>query len=195
MESASILAAESQGRSTPSWSSKAASRKRAMYSSQKDGATALDTVCVVRTPLDVVLLSSVAILRPDQSQIIASFLRFYLEAPATRDYMKRAFTTGAAIPRVVLRDFKQAKIRFPPVQLQEKICGILSAYDDLIENSLRRIQILEEMAQALYREWFVEFRFPGHGSQASEAGSEDLPPGWETKRLDEVAELVMGTVA
>ncbi len=52
----------------------------------------------------------------------------------------------------------------PPLPVQRRIAGILSAYDDLIENSQRRIRILEAMARALYREWFVHFRFPGHES-------------------------------
>jgi type I restriction enzyme S subunit len=71
---------------------------------------------------------------------------------------------------------------------QRKIAGILSAYDDLIENNLRRIKILEEMAQSLYREWFVHFRFPGHESAKfvdSELGL--IPKGWEVKAIEEVA--------
>ena len=56
------------------------------------------------------------------------------------------------------------EIDLPDLPTQRKIAGILSAYDDLIENNLRRIKILEQMAQSLYREWFVHFRFPGHES-------------------------------
>jgi type I restriction enzyme S subunit len=54
--------------------------------------------------------------------------------------------------------------RDPPLPVQRRIAGILSAYDELIENSQRRIRLLEDMARALYREWFVHFRFPGHES-------------------------------
>ena len=57
---------------------------------------------------------------------------------------------------------KMMEIPVPPLPTQRKIAAVLSAYDDLIENNTRRIKILEEMAQAIYREWFVEFRFPGH---------------------------------
>ena len=77
--------------------------------------------------------------------------------------------------------------------MQRRIAGILSAYDELIENNQRRIQILETMAGALYREWFVEFRFPGHDKiprVASPLG--DIPQGWEVKKLKDVCHLTMG---
>ena len=61
-----------------------------------------------------------------------------------------------------LTSFPDFEISLPPLPTQHKIASILSAYDDLIENNTRRIQILEEMAQMIYREWFVHFRFPGH---------------------------------
>jgi len=77
--------------------------------------------------------------------------------------------------------------------VQDRIASILSAYDDLIENSQRRINILEAMARALYREWFVHFRFPGHESVPripSPLG--DIPQGWEVKKLGDVSRLTMG---
>ncbi|MBI4847345.1 MAG: restriction endonuclease subunit S [Nitrospirae bacterium] len=159
----------------------------------KDGASALDTVCEIKKSLEVVLLSSVAILRPNAQKISSSFLRYYLDAESTRQYMKNAFTTGAAIPRVVLKDFKKVRILVPPMPVQHKIASILSAYDDLIENNNRRIKILEEMAQAIYREWFVNFRFPGHEKVKrvkSELGM--IPEGWEVKTLVDICTIVMG---
>jgi type I restriction enzyme, S subunit len=81
------------------------------------------------------------------------------------------------------------EVPFPPLPIQRRIAGILSAYDELIENSQRRIKILESMARALYREWFVHFRFPGHESVPrvpSPLG--EIPRGWEVKRLGDVAE-------
>lgn len=157
----------------------------------KDGASALDTVCIMKETLDVVLLSSVAILRPNKTRILPSFLRYYLDSETTRSYMKAAFTTGAAIPRVVLKDFKLTRIKLPPLPTQRKIAAILSAYDDLIENNTRRIKILEEMAQALYREWFVNFRFPGHEKvrmEDSELGPK--PEGWVIDTLGSVCQRI-----
>ena len=81
----------------------------------------------------------------------------------------------------------------PPLNTQRKIAAVLSAYDDLIENNTRRIKILEEMAQALYREWFVELRFPGHEGVPmvrSELGL--IPQGWEIKQLGETCHVIMG---
>jgi type I restriction enzyme S subunit len=157
----------------------------------KDGASALDTVCVVRKTMAVVLLSSVAILRPDKSKILPSFLRYYLDSETTRSYMKSAFTTGAAIPRVVLKDFKLARIKLPPLPTQRKIAAILSAYDDLIENNLRRIKILEEIAQNLYREWFVKFRFPGHQhARFTDSPLGRIPEGWEVVPMEEVCSRI-----
>ena len=87
-------------------------------------------------------------------------------------------------------------IRNFPIPYQEsryKIASILSAYDDLIENNTRRIEILEDMAQAIYREWFIEFRFPGH-EQAEIVESELglMPQGWEVKQLSEMCHVTMG---
>jgi len=76
---------------------------------------------------------------------------------------------------------------------QRKIAGILSAYDDLIENNLRRIKILEEMAQSLYREWFVHLRFPGHeSSNFVNSALGQIPKGWEVKKLEQILELKYG---
>ena len=85
--------------------------------------------------------------------------------------------------------------RVPPLQVQRRIAGILSAYDELIENSQRRIRILEEMARSLYREWFVHFRFPGHEKLplvASPLG--EIPQGWEVKRVGDIAEDIRRNV-
>ena len=77
--------------------------------------------------------------------------------------------------------------------MQRRIADILSAYDELIENSQRRIRILEAMTRALYREWFVHFRFPGHEKLPRVASSVgDIPKGWEVKTLDEFAESSFG---
>jgi type I restriction enzyme, S subunit len=81
----------------------------------------------------------------------------------------------------------------PPLPVQQRIAGILSAYDELIENSQRRIKILESMARALYREWFVHFRFPGNESTpriASPLG--EIPQGWEVKRIQDFGKVITG---
>ena len=100
----------------------------------------------------------------------------------------RAIAGGVATPISNKGIFSEMKLSVPPLPTQRKIAGILSAYDHLIENNTRRIAILEEMAQAIYREWFVHFRFPGHESVRmveSELGM--IPEGWEVMKLGDVA--------
>ena len=79
----------------------------------------------------------------------------------------------------------------PETPVQRKISAILSAYDDLIENNLRRIKILEEMAQTLYQEWFVKFRFPGHQKvKMVDSSLGKIPEGWEVATLDDVLAML-----
>ena len=88
---------------------------------------------------------------------------------------------------------KTSKIFCPPMQFQRKIAAVLSTYDDLIENNTRRIKILEDMAQTLYREWFVHFRFPGHENiPMVESPLGPIPQGWKVKQLGEMCHLLMG---
>ncbi|WP_170244076.1 MULTISPECIES: restriction endonuclease subunit S [Bizionia] len=89
-------------------------------------------------------------------------------------------------------DVLSIKINLPPLNTQRKIATILTSYDDLIENNLKRIKLLEEQAQQTYEEWFVRFKFPGYEDVAFDEES-GLPVGWEKVKLVECANLVMGT--
>ena len=98
---------------------------------------------------------------------------------------------AAAVPGVNRNFLHMIPVRVPSLKVQRQIAGILSAYDELIENSLRRIRLLEEMARALYREWFVHFRFPGHEKYprvTSPLG--DIPKGWEVMPVESFCPLV-----
>lgn len=101
--------------------------------------------------------------------------------------------TDAAVPGLNRQVAHMQIVKIPELLVQRKISSILSAYDDLIENNTRRIQILEEMAQLIYQEWFVNFRFPGHEKAKfvdSEMGK--IPEGWEVKRLSDIVETQYG---
>ncbi len=103
------------------------------------------------------------------------------------------YFTGATIKHLPGEKLAKVEVDIPPLPVQRRIAGILTAYDDLIENNRRRIQILEGMARALYREWFVHFRFPGHENHprvSSPLG--EIPKGWKAGRLDEVLVLQRG---
>ena len=100
---------------------------------------------------------------------------------------------GAAQQNLNQELIRQFSISYPALPVQRRIAGILSAYDELIENSQRRIKILESMARALYREWFVHFRFPGHEKHpcvASPLG--DIPQGWEVKSIQQFGSVITG---
>jgi len=133
---------------------------------------------------------SVAILKPDKDKVVIQWLYYYL------NYRKQSLINaagGTAQKNLLLRDLRAFKIDLSPLPIQRKIAAILSAYDDLIENNTRRIEILEEMARSIYREWFVNFRFPGH-EQVQMVDSELglIPQGWEVKKLGEVIRFKNG---
>lgn len=134
-----------------------------------------------------------ALIRPDESKASGSFLYYYFFGGEWRSAIAQNTLIGSTVDRIPIARFPEFLINIPPLPTQRKIAAILSAYDDLIENNLRRIKILEEMAQALYREWFVKFRFPGH-EQARFVDSPlgRIPEGWEVKRLADVCDLTMG---
>ncbi len=105
----------------------------------------------------------------------------------------KPFVTGAAQPKLSQANLRQIEIPLPPLPTQRRIAGILSAYDELIENSQRRIRLLETMARSLYREWFVHFRFPGHADHPRVASAlGEIPAGWEVRRLGDVLDLNYG---
>jgi len=105
----------------------------------------------------------------------------------------QAISGGSGAGKAILNktSFEDIDVEVHSRQIQRKIAAILSAYDDLIENNTRRIKILEEMAQMIYREWFVNFRFPGHEKvKMVDSPLGKIPEGWEVKPLKDICELV-----
>ena len=100
---------------------------------------------------------------------------------------------AGAVPGVNRNHLHAMDVRIPSLPVQRRIGGILSAYDELIENNQRRIKILEDMARSLYRKWFVHFRFPGHEKVKMVPSSlGPIPPGWSVRSVGEVAEVFRG---
>ena len=126
----------------------------------------------------------IAILRPN-GNIDARFLYYTM---LSRDfYMKAdAAAIGAAQRTVSLTALRNIEITVPPIETQRRIADIVSAYDDLIENNRKQIKLLEEAAQRLYKEWFVDLCFPGHEHTKIVDG---VPEGWESCILDDVIEF------
>ncbi len=108
----------------------------------------------------------------------------------------RSFGSGSTVEHMRVPDCEKLTLRLPPLKTQKRIADILSAYDDLIENNTRRIKILEEMAQLLYREWFVNFRFPGHEDvKLVESAIGLIPEGWEVKTIGDVTSYINRGIA
>ena len=93
---------------------------------------------------------------------------------------------GGAQPNLNVKIIKSIEISLPPLPVQQRIASILSTYDDLIENNQKQIKLLEEAAQRLYKEWFVDLHFPGHENVKIVDG---VPEGWESCKLRDVAEI------
>lgn len=118
-----------------------------------------------------------------------NYIRYVLEHEEFQKYAL-AFATGATIKNLGLKAVRDYKFNLPPLPTQRRIASILSAYDDLIENNLKRIKLLEEIAQRTYEEWFVKFRVNGEQLPIDEKTG--LPVGWERKKLIDVADITMG---
>lgn len=97
--------------------------------------------------------------------------------------------SGASIPSMTARTYYSIKIDLPDLTTQKRIANILSTYDSLIEANNRRIELLEQTAQELYKEWFVRFRFPGHEKAKFENG---LPEGWDYIRFGKAIDIIDG---
>jgi type I restriction enzyme S subunit len=103
--------------------------------------------------------------------------------------MESFIITGATVDRIPLEKFPEFPATLPDLRVQTAIADTLSAYDDLIENNRRRIELLEKAARLLYQEWFVRLRFPGHEHTRIVRG---LPEGWTRRPLEEIAEFRLG---
>ena len=128
----------------------------------------------------------------DRKQADQHFVYYLFNTKPVRQQI-RGSASGTKSRHTAPSRIADVKVSIPPIPIQRRIAGILSAYDELIETSQRRIKILEAMARALYREWFVHFRFPGHESVPrvpSPLG--DIPQGWEVGSLVDVLVLQRG---
>ncbi len=122
------------------------------------------------------------------------FLGFFFNSEFGQSLLG-SLTTGSAQGVLNTQSIATIPVPVPPINLQRKIASILSAYDDLIENNTRRIAILEEMAQAIYREWFVNFRFPGHENvKLVDSTLGKVPEGWRAGTLDDCCDFQEGYV-
>jgi len=124
----------------------------------------------------------------DEQTLSRKYLFWALSLPEVY-YMANIYAAGAAQPDLPHSSFKKIKIPICSLNNQKRIVSILSAYDNLIENNNKRIRLLEQMAENLYKEWFVRFRFPGHEKAEFENG---LPKGWKREKIGKVYNTCSG---
>jgi type I restriction enzyme S subunit len=130
------------------------------------------------------------VLRARQGISDPAYVYYFAQNQDVRSAAEKSMSGASGRQRAVISSLREFECEFPPLPLQQRIAGILSAYDEFIENSQRRLEILEAMARALYREWFVHFRFPGHENHprfASPLG--EIPQGWEVKRVTDAVQF------
>lgn len=130
----------------------------------------------------------IAILRPNKNNIDAKFL--YYMMLSKNFYMKAdSVAIGAAQRTITLNSLRNIEVDVPKIETQRRIADILSTYDDLIENNQKQIKLLEEAVQRLYKEWFVDLRFPGYEQTKIIDG---VPEGWKNNILSDIADISMG---
>lgn len=121
----------------------------------KDGSV-MKHIFRVKNKPDYVLLSSIAILRPNINIVYPQFLVYAIKNPDIIDSILSKFVSGTGVPRIVLKDFKNVEIKIPPLPEQKAIASVLSSLDDKIDLLHRQNKTLESMAETLFRQWFVE---------------------------------------
>lgn len=128
------------------------------------------------------------LIRPDRSKADPAYLNYYLNAPKQRHKLL-SNSNGATVSHVNMPIIHNLPVDLPPLPVQSRNAGVLSAYDKLIENNRKQIKLLEEAAKRLYKEWFVDLRFPGHETTPIHNG---VPEGWAKGSLLDLADVVRG---
>ena len=150
----------------------------------------LGEVALLRAPERIALAQRIILLRGNPDIIDQRYYFYALQSEFTQGELNGR-GTGTTVLGIKQSELRKVRLQLPDLPTQRKIAGILSAYDDLIENNLRRIKILEEMAQSLYREWFVHFRFPGHESvRCVDSDLGQIPKGWEVRTIEELVKRI-----
>jgi len=124
----------------------------------------------------------------DETKADRLFLYYYFTSSEAVQRI-HSFVSSSGVPHINLSVLRNFEVPKPPLKTQQAIASILSTYDDLIENNRRRIQLLEQAARLLYKEWFVHMRFPGHEHVRIKGG---VPEGWEKCQLHRIADITMG---
>ena len=145
-------------------------------------------VALIQEGEKVCLGQRTVLIRPNASLVNPAFLTYYLLAPE-QQYKLLSTANGATVAHVNMPTIRNLKLSLPDLPTQHRIATVLSRYDSLIENYQKQIKLLEEAAQRLYKEWFIDLHFPGHENTNIVDG---VPEGWEKKKLCELFSFVRG---
>ena len=147
-------------------------------------------VAIIPPNLKVCHGQRTVLIRPDNNKVNPNYLMYLMLGDEIQAKM-HSMASGATVAHLNMSDIRALNIpELPDVHEQKKIAGVLKAYDNLIENNNRRIAILEDMAQSLYQEWFVNFRFPGHqNTKFKESSSGLILKGWEVKVFGDLVDF------
>lgn len=143
---------------------------------------------LIRPGQEVCLGQRTVLIRPNPDKVSPQYLVYYILAPQ-QQYKLLGTANGATVAHVNIPAIKEMPVELPPLETQIKIGEILSAYDDLIENNQKQIKLLEEAAQRLYKEWFVDLHFPGYEKTPVADG---IPEGWEYRTLSSFGNIITG---
>lgn len=125
-------------------------------------------------------------MRPITDLVWPEYIGYYMRTPSFRGEFQ-AFSTMTTRASLKNEDLLSLTVHLPPIEQQQKIASVLSAYDDLIENNQKQIKLLEEAAQRLYKEWFVDLRFPGHETTPIDDG---VPEGWSVQTINDLCDRI-----
>lgn len=145
-------------------------------------------VGIIRGGAEVCLGQRTVLIRPNAEKVSPLFLNYYLNAPKQRHALL-SNSNGATVSHVNMPIIRNLVIELPDRETQDRIAGVLSAYDELVENNRKQIKLLEEAVQRLYKEWFIDLKFPGHETTPIVDG---LPEGWRRGTLLDLADTVRG---
>jgi type I restriction enzyme S subunit len=147
-----------------------------------------------KVPHYLMLTPQVTYYRTNPQQLDARYLVFAFRSPFFQDQLVNV-SAQSTRPYVSITTQRRLLVPWHEPAIQRRIASVLGAYEDLIEVNLRRISLLEEMAQRLFEEWFVRFQFPGHeGHAVVDTPEGPLPGGWQRVRLEEVADVNANTL-
>ena len=158
--------------------------------------------CYVDKDSDFCLGQNTVCITSNAEKLDPYYLYCFLNSPSAKAQID-SFISGSSQPTISLKSIKEIKVPVPSIKQQEVISEAILNYDNLIENNNQRIAILEDMAQSLYREWFVNFRYPNHEDNLDADGNPKLvdsplgqiPEGWEVHRLKDTSAMKYGKIS